>query len=106
VVKRSWLVMASVAGVGVVASLGLVSDGSAYSNWVSVALTATGSSPSTFTSFATDSLVFSNRDSVAHTVAFTNPTCSFSVPAGYALGPGGQAISDGQQSPLGTPVAD
>jgi hypothetical protein len=97
-VRRGWLLIASVASVGVLALLGFVSDGWAYANWTSVALTATGPSPSTLTTYATDVLVFDNQDAITHTVTFTNPDCSFAIPPGYEIGPGGQTITDGQQS--------
>jgi len=96
-VRRSWLLIASVALVGVLALLGFVSAGSAYANWTSVLLTATGPSPSTLTTYATDVLVFANQDAITHTVTFTNPGCSFAVPPGYEIGPGGQTINEGQQ---------
>jgi hypothetical protein len=90
--------IASVALVGVLATLGFASDGSAYSSWTAVTLTAAGPSPNVFTTSATDVLVFWNKDTVAHTLAFTSPDCTFSVPPGYEIGPGGQVINPGQQS--------
>jgi hypothetical protein len=92
------LLIAGVALAAVAVSLGVASDGSADSNWVSVALTATGPSPSTFATGATDVLVFDNQDSVAHTVTFPDEHCSFSVPAGYDVGPDGQVVNAGQQT--------
>lgn len=98
VAGRRWLLITSVAFVGALATLGLPSDASAYSNWTSVVLTAAGPSPSTLTTGATDTLVFDNTDSVTHTVSFANPACTFSVPPGYEVGPGGQVLNSGQKS--------
>ncbi len=82
---RSWLLMARVALVPVVAALAFSSDGSAGLKSLTVALNSNGPSPSTVTrsAFSGVLLTFVNPDSVAHTVVFAAGHCSFTV------GPGG-----------------
>jgi hypothetical protein len=96
-IRRGWLLIADVGLVAVLAVVAFPSDGSAYAESSYVVLTASGPSPSTLTTGAGKYLLFSNEDLVPHTVAFPNEGCKFSVPPGYVYGPGGQAISAGQQ---------
>ncbi|HJQ73477.1 MAG TPA: hypothetical protein VJ814_01230 [Gaiellaceae bacterium] len=95
--KRSWLLTAGVALVGLPAAFAFPSDGSAYETSYPVALTAAGPSPSTLTIRAGAYMDFVNRDSVTHTVVFANGRCTVSVPPGYALGPGNDVVLPGQQ---------
>ena len=86
-VRRSWLLGAEVALLGVLAGLAFPSDGSAYTGAQPVSLTATGPSPSTLTMTAGQYMVFHNQDSVTHTVAFANGLCSLTVSPGEWVGP-------------------
>lgn len=95
---RSWLLIAEVGLVLVLAVFAFPSDGSAYADSSYVVLTASGPSPSTLTTGAGTYLLFSNKDSVTHTIVFPHDGCTFSVPPGYAYGPGGQAVSAGQET--------
>jgi hypothetical protein len=62
------------------AALVIASDGSAAAlKSETVTLTASGPVPREVTIRATDSVIFANEDSVAHTVVFAHPSCSFSV---------------------------
>jgi hypothetical protein len=71
--------MARVALVGVVAALVVVSDGSAAPKVVTIAITATGPSPSTVRIRPSEEFGFVNHDSVAHTLWFARR----SKPSGY-----------------------
>ncbi len=97
-VRRSWVLVAGLALVVMLAVFAFPSDGSAYADSSYVVLTVSGPSPSTLTAGAGRFLLFSNKDSVSHTVVFPNESCTFSVPPGYVYGPGGQALTAGQQS--------
>jgi hypothetical protein len=104
VARRSWLLIAEVGLMAALAVFAFPSDGSAYAESSYVVLSASGPSPSTMTTGAGRFLLFSNRDSVTHKVVFANEGCTFSVPPGYVYGPGGQAITAGQQQQLLPPA--
>jgi hypothetical protein len=94
---RSGLLIARVAFVAVVAAFSFPSDGAADGQYVSVALTATGPSPSTVRMYPiSDLLVFVNQDSVAHTVVFADGNCS---PNALNVLPGEQAHCTGLSNP-------
>jgi plastocyanin len=88
VARRSWLLIAEVALVGVLAALAFPSDGSGYISAHSVSLTATGPSPSTLKLHGGEYMLFDNKDSVTHTVVFANGLCSLTVAPGEQVGPG------------------
>jgi hypothetical protein len=88
VAKRSWLLIAEIALIGALAGLAFPSDGSGYVNSFSVSLTATGPSPGTLEMEAGAYMLFSNKDSVPHTVVFANGLCSLTITPGEAVGPG------------------
>jgi plastocyanin len=91
---RSWLLLARVALVGVVAALVVVSDGSAAPKVVMVAITATGPSPSTVTVSPFGAVRFVNHDSVAHTVILRkNAHARWTCP----LGPAGEPPAGSDQ---------
>jgi hypothetical protein len=64
-----------------------------------VSLTPTGPSPSTLTAPAASDLEFDNTDSVAHTVAFANGICSFTLNPGEEGGPGVWITTNGASHP-------
>jgi plastocyanin len=86
-VRRSWLLIAEVALLGVLAGLAFPSDGSGYVGAQPVSLTASGPSPSTLTMTAGQYMVFYNKDSVTHTVVFANGRCSLTITPGEWVGP-------------------
>lgn len=86
-VSRSWLLIAEVALLGVLAGLAFPSDGSGYTGAQPVSLTAAGPSPSTLKMTAGQYMVFYNKDSVTHTVIFANGLCSLIVSPGEWVGP-------------------
>jgi plastocyanin len=85
---RSGLAVLNIAVVGVLAVLVFASDGAAGLKYLTVALTASGPSPSTLTrdAFNGEQLTFVNQDSVAHTVVFAKGHCSFTVVPGGSGG--------------------
>jgi hypothetical protein len=85
---RSWLLIARVAFVGVLAALASASDGSASPTIVTVTLTASGPSPSTAVKSPLDPLEFLNQDSVAHTVVFAAWHCGLDNGRSLVLSPG------------------
>jgi hypothetical protein len=86
--RRSWLLIAEVALVGVLAALAFPSDGAGYISSHPVSLTATGPSPSMLTLRGGEYMLFDNKDSVTHTVVFANGLCSLTVAPGEQVGPG------------------
>jgi hypothetical protein len=94
---RSWLLIARVGLVGVLAALAFPSDGSTLATLSSVSLTSAGPSPSTLTIGAETILLFDNQDSVTHTVVFANGLCSLTVTPGEQVGP--DASVDGATHP-------
>ena len=86
-VRRSWLLVAKVALLGVLGGLAFPSDGSGYTGAQPVSLTASGPSPSTLKMTAGQYMVFDNKDSVTHTVVFANGLCSLTVTPGEWVGP-------------------
>ena len=86
--KRSWLLIAEAALVGALAALAFPTDGSGYVNSFGVVLTATGPSPSTLKMEAGAYMLFSNKDSVSHTVVFADGLCSLTLIPGEVVGPG------------------
>jgi hypothetical protein len=86
--RRSWLVIAGVALLGVFPGLVFPSDGSGYTGAQPVSLTAAGPSPSTLKMTAGQYMVFHDEDSVTHTVVFANGLCSLTVTPGEWVGPG------------------
>ena len=79
---RSWLLLARVALVGVVAALVVVSDGSAAPKVVTVVITATGPSPSTVRIGPGKEFLWVNNDSVAHTLVFAHGSYCSLNPSG------------------------
>jgi len=86
-VRRSWLLVAKVALLGLLAALAFPSDGSGYTGAQPVSLTASGPSPSTLKMTAGQYMVFNDKDSVTHTVVFANGLCSLTVTPGEWVGP-------------------
>jgi plastocyanin len=97
VAGRSWMPIAGVALLAVLAGLAFPTDGSGYVDSHAVLLTATGPSPSTLRMEAGAYMLFSNNDSVPHTVVFANGRCSLTVTPGEVVGPGNSV--DGSQHP-------
>jgi plastocyanin len=93
---RSWLLMARVALVGVVAALVVVSDGAAAPKVVTVAIAATGPSPSTVRIGPDGEVLFVNRDSLAHTVVLRqNLHARWTCSLGPSGGPGSNQCTYG-----------
>jgi len=76
--RKRWLLQ-----IGLLAMLGVLAfpgEGSALLGKSLVSLTSTGPSPSTLTVFVVHApVVFSNTDTVTHTIAFANSSCSGDV---------------------------
>jgi plastocyanin len=94
VARRSWLLIAEVALVGVLVALAFPSDGSGYISSYPVSLTAAGPSPSTLKIAAGNYMLFDNKDSVTHRVVFANGLCSLTLSTGEQAGPGNELGPD------------
>jgi plastocyanin len=97
VARRSWLLIAGVALVGVLAALAFPSAGSGLVSSELISLTSSGPSPSTLKMDAGRYLLFSNTDSVTHSVVFANGLCSLTVTPGERVGPASSV--NGSQHP-------
>jgi hypothetical protein len=93
-VRRRWLIV-QVALVGVLAVLALPSSGSAFSG-VPIYLTSNGPSPAVQTLGAGMYPIWLNQDSVTHTVAFADGSCSLQIPpgSGFVGCPSGFYVGD------------
>ncbi len=77
--RRRWLIV-QIALLGTLGALAFPGEGSALLGINYVSLTSTGPSPSALTIFVVHSAVmFNNTDTVTHTIAFANSSCSGDV---------------------------
>src|SRR5438067_2341772 len=98
-VRRRWLI-AQLALVGVLALLAFPAAGSAFAG-VPIALTATGPVPAVQTVSTVTYPLWINQDTVTHTVAFANGSCTIQVapeasagcPEGFSNGAGDYAYT-------------
>lgn len=83
--RRRWLIV-QVALLGTLGALAFPGEGSALVGNSYVNLTSTGPSPSTLTIFVVHGVVtFTNTDTVTHTIAFANSSCSGDVAPAASL---------------------
>jgi hypothetical protein len=83
--RRRWLIV-QIALLGTLGALAFPGEGSALVGTSYISLTSTGPTPSALTIFVVHSaVVFNNTDTVTHTVAFANSSCSGDVAPSASL---------------------